>query len=65
MTILVALFALFGVDVNSADIEGSARVLTAIGALIGAGVSFYGRYRHGDISLLGSKKPQEEIEPKQ
>lgn len=50
------LFALFGVNIAKEDLEATLRVISGVVALIGAIISWYGRWKVGDLKITGFKK---------
>lgn len=53
ITLIVFLGQQVGVDVVRTDIQTT---IETIAQIVGIGIAWYGRYRHGDISILGQKK---------
>ena len=56
ISILVAILAHYGVKVEESELT---TIITNIITVVGVLVSIYGRYRHGDVTLLGIKKEEE------
>jgi hypothetical protein len=54
--ILSTILALFGSSITEGDITTTLKTICGIIALIGAGISYIGRWRTGDLTLAGFRK---------
>jgi len=53
---LGTLFGIFGVDVTPEALQGFFAVLAGLGTVGGIMLSWFGRWRKGDLNIVGTRK---------
>lgn len=55
-TMVVSIFALFGVSVTEQDVQGTIAVIAGITTIVTGAISYFGRFRKGDLTVAGKRK---------